>query len=306
MIHDLKEIIESGKTVDEATEKALAALGLERYEAEIEVISKETKGFLGIGSSLAKVRVTERMTPQKAGSRYLSELLNAMGLTDFQIEAISTDDTISYIVVSPEDMGFAIGYHGDALDAISTIVSLSVTRAAGSFVKVSVDINGYREKRVAVLRDYAQKAAEKASQSGYVTVANPMKPYERMILHSSIQDFSDVVSWSEGEDPRRRVIIAPISKVRKVGDRYERIDREAGEFPHARSNDYKPSGAGSRDNRSSIGKDHRGGARSYNGNSSHSSYPKSGSQFSKPPAGAGVKREDVPGSLYSKIDVPKK
>ncbi len=288
MSSTIKEAIETGKTVDEAIEKALAVLGISRLEAEIEILSRETKGFLGIGSTLAKVRVTEKMTPEKMGAAYLSDLLKAMGVQDFHIETVPGVDSVQYIVVSPEDMGFAIGYHGDALDAISTVVALAVSKAAGSYVKAIVDINGYREKRVAVLKEYAVKAAQKASETGYVTVANPMKPYERMIIHSTVQEFADVVSWSEGEEPRRRVIIAPISKVRKVGDRYERIDRPTHESNRSGAS-FKSSG----------GKDHRRGSKSYG---------KGGNRNSKNKASSPAPREklvDIPGSLYSKIEIPK-
>lgn len=290
----IKEAIETGKTIEEATEKALAVLGISRLEAEIEILSRETKGFLGLGSTLAKVRVTEKMTPEKIGAAYLSDLLKAMGVQDFQIETVPGVDSVQYIVISPEDMGFAIGYHGDALDAISTVVALSVSKAAGSFVKAIVDINGYREKRVAVLKEYATKAAQKASETGYVTVANPMKPYERMILHSTIQDFTDVVSWSEGEEPRRRVIIAPISKVRKVGDKYERTDRTARDFNRSGSS-FKTSG----------GRDNRRGSKSYGGGGGSRSYPKNNNTSKSSSPAPREKRVDVPGSLYSKIDIPK-
>lgn len=299
MSNTINEIIETGKTIEEATEKGLATLGISRLDADVEVLSRETKGFLGLGSTLARVRVTEKMTPEKVGAAYLAELLTAMGVADFAVETVNNGETLQYVVVSPEDMGFAIGYHGDALDAISTVVALSVSKAAGSFMKAMVDINGYREKRLAILRDYATKAAEKASETGYVTVANPMKPYERMIIHSTVQDFSDVVSWSEGEEPRRRVIIAPISKVRKVGDRYERTDRVArAEYSRPGSSFKSPGQGGGRDNRNSN--------RSYNGRSGGRTYSRNNEQPVAPAKPVEEKKPEVSVPLYGKVEVPKK
>lgn len=297
MSNTINEVIETGRTIEEATEKGLAALGLSRLDADVEVLSRETKGFLGLGSSLARVRVSEKLTPEKVGAAYLSELLHAMGVKDFAIETVNNGEVLQYIVLSPEDMGFTIGYHGDALDAISTVVALAVSKAAGNFMKAMVDINGYREKRLAVLKDYANKAAEKASQTGYVTVANPMKPYERMILHSTVQDYSDVVSWSEGDEPRRRVIIAPISKVQKVGDRYERTDRVIKTDYNRSGSSFKSGGPGGRDSRHS-------GNRSYGGGSGGRTY--AGKSSSSPAQPVQAKKPEISVPLYGKVEIPKK
>lgn len=244
----MKEVKATGKTVEEAVRNALDILNVTEAEAEVEIIAREKKGVLGIGNADAVVLVRAKTDPVAEGEEYLCRILNQLGAGDYDINITREDDLVKYDIASEEDVGFVIGYHGDVLDALSAVVSLAVNRDSEQHLKVSVDLNGYREKRVEALKEYAAKAAAKAAKSGYITVANPMKAFERMILHTTVQETKGVVSWSEGEEPRRRVIIAPITKVRKVGDTYERIEkREDFRRRDERRGDRK--GGGRRDDR---------------------------------------------------------
>ncbi len=305
----MKEVTVTGKTVEEAIEKALAELGVERDEVDVEILTHEKKGVLGIGSVDAKVHVTIPNDPVSNGEAYLCQLLNAMDAPDYDVSVVREEgDVVRYEITSQEDVGFIIGYHGDVLDALSVIVALAVNRDSETHYRVSVDLNGYREKRVESLKEYAQTAIRKAQESEYVTVANPMKPFERMILHTEVQNVMDVVSWSEGEEPRRRVIIAPLTKVRKVDDHYERLDRREG----ARSSDDSRGRGGFGDRRSS-GDDRRGGRsdgrsgggfgdrRGGGGNRRNTPRPKTAPVDPSRPA----KSDFSGGNLYGKIEVKK-
>lgn len=297
----MKQVTVNGKTVDEAIQKALEMLGALREEVSIEVITHEKKGVLGFGATEAEVKVTLNNTPVQRGEAYLCQLLNGMGVEDYDVSVTSEDDTVTYSVTGEGDVGFIIGYHGDVLDALSSIVSLAVNKDSDVHYRVNVDLNGYREKRIESLKEYAQRAIAKATESGYVTVANPMKPFERMILHTEVQESMDVVSWSEGEEPRRRVIIAPLSKVKKVDDHYERIDRHderrdggRGDF---RDRDDRRGGRGDfrgRDDRRGGGRGGRGGR------DSRDRAPKYVPDAPNRPA-----KSDFTGSLYGKIEVKK-
>lgn len=279
----MNEVTVTGKTVEDAVDKALELLGAVREEVDVVVLENEKKGMFGFGSTEAKVRVTLNYSPVDKGEAFLCQLLNAMGVDDYEVAVEAEDETVLYSVTSEGDVGFIIGYHGDALDALSAVVSLAVNKDTDTHYRISVDLNGYRAKRIESVREYAQRAVKKAQESGYVTVANPMKPYERMLIHTEVQDTMDVVSWSEGDEPYRRVIIAPISKVKKVGDHYERTDR------NDRSD--RPPFRGGRDNdRGGRGRNDRGG-RSDKYRPAESNRP-ARSDFSD-------------GSLYGKIE-PKK
>lgn len=291
----MKEITVTAKTVDEATQKALDTLGVTILDVDIEILAREKKGVMGIGAQDAKIRVTVKETPASKGEDYIRQLFTAMGIGQYEINAQIDDQSILYDISSEEDVGFAIGYHGDVLDALSAIVSMAVNRDNDIHYRVNVDINSYRQKRIESLKEYAENAIRKAQESEFVTVANPMKPYERLVLHTAVQETIDVVSWSEGEEPRRRVIIAPLSKVKKVGDHYERTDRSV------RSDDFRrPAGNyGHRDGgRPAPGGDRRGNGR-------NTPRPKYNAKPQPVGGDSREKKSDFSGTLYGKIEVKK-
>jgi len=307
----MKEITATGKTVGDAVASALRQLNTTEDQVQIEIISRGSKGVLGFGSTEAQVKV--RMLGEddavSAGERYLCEILNAMGVDEYDVEIKKDDESVTYNISSESDVGFVIGYHGDVLDALSAIVSLAVNRDADFRYHVNVDLNGYREKRVESLKDYAGRAVEKANASGYVTVANPMKPFERMILHTVVSEDQNVVSWSEGEEPRRRVIIAPLSKVKKIGDKYERIDKRD---DFRKRGDRRPSGfaRNERNDRNDRNDRSERNDRNDRGNRNHRSGGRDGAQRPVKPISMGDKitvgrpvRSDFAGGLYSKIEI---
>ena len=305
----MKEITATGKTVEEAVASALRQLNTTEDKVQIEIISRGSKGVLGFGSTEAQVKVTllGEDDAVAAGERYLCEILNAMGVEDYDVEIKKDAESVTYHITSESDVGFVIGYHGDVLDALSAIVSLAVNRDADFRYHVNVDLNSYREKRVDSLKEYAARAVEKANSSGFVTVANPMKPFERMILHPVVQESQNVVSWSEGDEPRRRVIIAPLSKVKKVGDKYERIDKRE---DFRRRDDRRPSGFVRNDRSDNSDRNDRGNRNNRNAVNSN---PNSRDNAQRPPVkpiSMGEKitvgrpvRSDFAGGLYSKIEI---
>lgn len=320
----MKEIITTGKTVEDAVASALKQLNATQDQVEIEIITRGSKGVLGIGSAEAqvKVKLIGKDDAVAFGEQYLCEILNAMNVEDYDVEIKKDADSVTYHITSESDVGFVIGYHGDVLDALSAIVSLAVNHDADFRYHVNVDLNGYREKRVDSLKEYGTRAVEKAGSSGYVTVANPMKPFERMILHTVVQEHPEVVSWSEGEEPRRRVIIAPLSKVKKVGDKYERIDKRD---DFRKRDDRRPAGPSGfvRNDRNGNDRNHNSDRTGQNdrGNRGVISTPSTPSAQSAPgtqgtvrppakPISTGEKitvgrpvKSDFAGGLYSKIEI---
>jgi len=286
----MKELIVTGKNVEEATQKALATLGVTILDVDVEVLAREKRGIMGIGAQDAEVRVIVKETPASKGEDYIRALFAEMGIGQYDINLTADDQTITYDITSEEDIGFVIGYHGDVLDALSAVVSMAVNKGSDIHYRVTVDVNSYRSKRIESLKDYAANAIRKAQESEFVTVANPMKPYERLVLHTAVQETIDVVSWSEGEEPRRRVIIAPLTKVRKVGDHYERTDRSA------RGDDFRRSSGNHRDGGRSRGGDRRGGR-----NTPRPKYNAKPQPVGEPRE----KRSDFSGSLYGKIEINK-
>jgi len=201
----MKALEAKGKTVDEAIFNGLNKLGVSLDEVSIEIIEDGTKGLFGIGKS-AKVRLTEKEGLAKNAENFLNGLFLRM---DLNAELISIEDEDSIkINVSGKSMGKIIGRRGETLDAIQYLTSLVINRGAKEYKKLILDTENYRKKREETLIKLAKKLAGKAKQTGKKVVLEPMNPYERRILHSTLQQNPDVMTYSEGEEPFRRVVIS--------------------------------------------------------------------------------------------------
>lgn len=194
------------KTKEEAIAQALAELGAKEAEVEIEVIEEGSKGFLGIGTKDAVVRVTYSPDSEKRATDFLNkifEITNEDVTVDSQI-----DGEILKINLSGPDMGIVIGKRGETLDALQHLTSLVVNRGDKSFLKVSLDAENYREKRNVALESLAGKLANKAMRTGRNQTLEPMNAYERRIIHSALQDHESVTTYSIGQGVNRKVVIA--------------------------------------------------------------------------------------------------
>lgn len=202
-----KRIEKIAKSIDEAVELALAELGASRDMVEIEVLEEASKGLFGIlGGKEARVAVTLKQTPSTAAKEFLDDLFFAMGI---KVDVDITDgDGMLDINLSGDDMGIVIGKRGDTLDAIQYLTSLAVNRIEGPYTKVSIDTENYREKRKEALVTLANRIADKVVRTGRRHMFEPMNPYERRVIHASLQDHESVHTYSVGEEPNRKVVIA--------------------------------------------------------------------------------------------------
>lgn len=203
----LKKTEKEAKSVDEAKALALSELGVSEDEAEIEVLDEGTKGFLGIGSKGAKVVATAKDGDAAVAKHFLSDIFGAMGL-DVSITAKSSSESLD-VEMEGSRMGLVIGKHGDTLDALQYLTSLVVNRDSDERIRVILDTENYREKRHAALLALSSRLADKVSRTGKKHTLEPMNPYERRIIHSSLQNNEDVTTYSIGEEPYRKVVIAP-------------------------------------------------------------------------------------------------
>ena len=124
------------------------------------------------------------------------------------------------IVLQPsgDEMGAVGGRRGDNLAAMQYLASLVANKSEGSYVRVVLDIDDYRSKREASLRAYARKTASQAVKSGRSITLEAMNPYERRIVHSTVQTVSGATSKSIGSEPNRRVVISPIEGAKPRGE----------------------------------------------------------------------------------------
>lgn len=114
-----------------------------------------------------------------------------------------------------ENVGFVIGRRGETLDALQYLTSLVANHADNSYFKVTVNTGDYREKREKTLEILGRKLAFKAIKTGRKTSLEPMNPYERRIIHTSVQKVNGAISWSEGENANRHVVIGPDPKYKR-------------------------------------------------------------------------------------------
>lgn len=202
----LKRTEKTAKTVDEAIELALAELGATKNQVEIEVLDEGSKGLFGIlGGTQARVIVTKKDSPANKATAFLSDLFLSMGIR-VQIDADFDGDTLN-INLSGNDMGIIIGKRGDTLDSIQYLTSLVVNSGKGSYIKVTIDTENYREKRKEALEALAVRIANKVERTGRRHTFEPMNPYERRIIHSKLQAYENVTTYSIGEDPNRKLVV---------------------------------------------------------------------------------------------------
>ncbi|MBU5311400.1 protein jag [Tissierella carlieri] len=205
----MRSVIKVSKTVDEAIKEALIELNANKEDVKIEIIDEPSKGLFGlIGGKDAKVRVSVVYDPIEIADNFLSKVLSSMNIS--AVNVIKRDGDILIVDIkdiSSTDMGILIGKRGNTLDAIQYLLSLVINKNKDNYIKVVVDTEGYRAKREETLVRLANKMAEKARYVKRPIKLEPMNPYERRIIHSALQNIQGITTYSEGDEPYRRVVI---------------------------------------------------------------------------------------------------
>ena len=204
----MKVVEKVAKTIDEAIEYGLQEFGVLRDEVIIEVLEEPSKGLFGlIGSRPAKVRLTLKDNPARRADRLLQDIFKAM---DVPVELnIKEQDQILQVSIEGPDLGILIGRRGETLDALQYLANLAVNKNQEQRRKVILDVEGYRLRREETLQKLAIRLADKAKQRGRSVVLEPMNSQERRIIHTALQGRDDIYTFSEGEEPFRKIIIAP-------------------------------------------------------------------------------------------------
>jgi spoIIIJ-associated protein len=195
-----------GKTVEDALQNALKELKLTEDKVEYEVLDEGHKGFLSIGSRPAKIRVKVRKDYINDARTFLSSVLDNMGVKA-EISIKEEDNAVRISMAGP-DMGILIGYRGETLDSLQYLVSLVVNKGGeNEYKRVILDTENYRMKREETLKRLAKRIADKVRATNRQVKLEPMNPYERRIIHSALQNDLNVETFSEGDEPYRRVVV---------------------------------------------------------------------------------------------------
>ncbi len=201
-----KLIEKSAKTVQDALKLALEELKLTEAEVEYEVIDEGSKGIFGIGAKDAVIRVSPKIDFESRAYNFLTDIFVGMGIR-VNID-ITFEEKRMNINLSGDNMGIIIGKRGDTLDALEHLVSLCVNRGDGEYIRVTLDTENYREKRKATLINLAENLANSVVKNKKKVTLEPMSSNERRIIHSTLQNNKYVDTYSIGDEPNRKVVIA--------------------------------------------------------------------------------------------------
>ena len=287
----------SAKTVDDAITEGLVRLGTTTDKMDVEVLEKESSGFLGfIGKHDARIRVrikevksssmplkkevrqekpakvkdhtearaeekhvtevhrkpkkkfdendkgepvsSERQEKAKADAvKFLTDVFKAMKLeASINVEFDAAENELS-IDVKAEDMGVLIGKRGQTLDSLQYIVSLAINKDSNEYVKVKLDSENYRIRRKETLENLAKNIASKVKRTGRQVSLEPMNSFERRIIHSALQGDPDCETFSEGNDPYRKVVVKPKNEGRSYYN--NRYNKGYGKKPYGRKPYHK-------------------------------------------------------------------
>lgn len=229
------EKIYSGKVLAELKALAideLAAIGISENNIEFEILEQPVKKLFGFkGEYKIKAIYNEVVSEEKntvnetavatdtsgtaspssekisSAKAYIEKVLKALGVEDFKIQVIQKEEIVVLDIVG-EKLGIVIGRRGETLDSLQYLAILASNRNDEPYCRISVDCNGYRDKREETLKNLADRTAHKVLKQGRRITLEPMNPYERRIIHSKVAEIEGVYSNSIGEEPYRKVVIS--------------------------------------------------------------------------------------------------
>lgn len=204
----MRYIIKESTSVEKAVSEGLEELNADINEVEIEILQEPSRSFLGLLSKNAKVKLTIVDGPKEKAKEFLTVLLEKMDLhCDFDITLEGEVLKVQVTKINNKDKGIIIGKRGKNLDAMQYILSLVINKDRQTYIRTIIDVEDYRTKREETLVRLAHKMAEKSRYYNKKVRLEPMNPYERRIIHSALQGEKDIITYSEGEEPYRKVII---------------------------------------------------------------------------------------------------
>ena len=219
----------------------------------------------------------EENSKVKAAVEYLQEVITRMGVNDVTFSAVQKGEA-TIIRLDGEKLGALIGRRGETMESLSYLASLVANRLEGDYIKLGLDVAGYRDKRENDLTVLAQRIGNKVRKTGRSFAMEPMNPYERRIIHSAIGKMEGVRSESKGEGRDRRVVIYSTAPDAQTDNTY---------------GERRPRGNGRR-----PGGNRNGGFRGGRGSSSRNGGPRNG----RPAGSRGPRPSSVPERTYAPRD----
>ena len=217
-----------GKTSTEAIEKGLKELNVTKNKVDIKILeSEEKRSFFSILTPRVvkvEMRIKEEVKIEKRKpatqreivdtteyikniEKFLSQFIEKLPSENLKY-TIEDKDGIIHVDINGEDTGYLIGYRGEVLNSIQTVISNVASRNSKEKVRVVVNIGGYREKREKDLQNLASKIAGTVIKTRKSVTLEPMPAYERKIIHTKLQENDKVKTYSVGEEPYRKIVVS--------------------------------------------------------------------------------------------------
>ena len=206
----------NAQSVDEAKQMACAEFQVTEDKINFNIIEEPKKGLFGKIKCEAKVEAEYNPTKADIAVKYIKDVLTVMGIENVTCEVTDTENGCE-IELNGDGLEETIGKTGELLDSLQYLSSLVSNKIDREYYRITIDSNGFREKRKAQLEQLAVKIANNVKKNGRYTALEPMNPYERRIIHAAVSEVEGVTSKSTGEDPYRKVIISSTEK-RKFND----------------------------------------------------------------------------------------
>lgn len=225
-----RNIIAEGKTTTEAIENGLKQLNVSKNMVDIKVIDEEKKSFFSILTPrVVKVQLTVKEDKEtyaikenkrKANENeeeikeeiekikiFLKEFIDKQPIKEIEWEVKQNGFDIEININGGNEISYLIGYRGETLNALQTVISSIINKEHSEKIRVHIDINGYRQKRIKTLEDLALKVSKTVLRTGKSIALEPMTAYERKIIHSALQGNNKITTFSKGEEPYRKIIV---------------------------------------------------------------------------------------------------
>lgn len=205
-----KELIVEAQKIEQAIQILCDHFDVSEEEIEIEVIEQPKKSFFGFKTRPAKVKGIYIPSKEEQAIAHLEQILTHMGAENFSLNCETINSILWINIQSEEDLTFIIGRKGEVLDSIQYVINmmLNVDRSE-KYVRVMIDFNGYRKNQEKKLIELSMKIGDRVASTGKSATMEPMTSYDRRIVHTAIQERSDIISSSIGKEPNRCVVIKP-------------------------------------------------------------------------------------------------
>ncbi|OPH53574.1 DNA-binding protein [Paenibacillus ferrarius] len=203
----MKKIVVTGKTIEIAVKSGLAQWQVSEDRVNIHILEQPSRGLFGfIGSKEAKVELELIPDPLEEAIAFLQDMFEAMQIS---ITIDTRKDREGFVLnMSGSELGILIGKRGQTLDALQYLVNIVANRYANSHFRIILDAENFRDRRKKTLEELAVRLANRVIKSKKEVILEPMNSQERKIIHAELQGHPVVKTYSKGEEPNRRVVIA--------------------------------------------------------------------------------------------------